>query len=381
MAHPSIPLVYRQLRQLTGWHGDPQPDHQLLQRFIMTREEAAFAALVERHGPMVLGVCRSILGNHHDAEDIFQAAFLVLARKAGSIRRSESVGSWLYAVAYRLAQKARVRAGKRRVYEQQASKSPGQTTMDDVTWGELRVILHEEVSRLPDKLRAAVVLCYWEGRTHEQAGQQLGCAKGTVKDRLERARELLRSRLARRGLALSTTWFAASLAGGMASAAVPMSLAQATVRGAILFEMGQLPVGIVSEGAVACARKVLQAMLLAKLKYGLALMLAIGVLGGVGWVIFREGESPVNADAPPANGKAPIEPKPEREQSDRADGRLPSGAVARWERCASATAMPSPASPSARTAGAFFRQPATPCTSGTWQPARNADDTNDTRRR
>src|SRR6185437_6416108 len=135
--------------------------------------------------------------------------FLVLARKAGSILLRVSAGSGVYAVAYRLAHKARVRAGKRRVYEQQASSLSEQTPMDDVTWGELRGILHEEVSRLPEKLRAAVVLCYWEGMTHEQAAKQLGCAKGTVKDRLERAREMLRTRLARRGLALSAAWFAA----------------------------------------------------------------------------------------------------------------------------------------------------------------------------
>src|SRR5205814_1130295 len=124
------------------------------------------AALVERHAAMVLGVCQSVLHNRHDAEDIFQAAFLVLARKAGSIRQGESVGSWLYAVAYRLARKARVRAGKRREYERQAPPPSGAAPTDDVTWGELRGILHEEVSRLPEKLRAAVVLCYWEGRTH-----------------------------------------------------------------------------------------------------------------------------------------------------------------------------------------------------------------------
>ena len=135
MAHSSVPLVYRHLRQLTGRHGDPVPDHQLLQRFITTREEGAFAALVERHGPMVRGVSQSILHNLHDAEEIFQAAFLVLARKAGSIRRGESVGSWLYAVAYRLAHKARIRAGKRHVREQQAPL-PTRTPMDDVTWGE-----------------------------------------------------------------------------------------------------------------------------------------------------------------------------------------------------------------------------------------------------
>ncbi len=124
--------------------------------------------------------------------------------------------------------------------------------MDEVSWGELRDVLHEEVSRLPEKYRAAVVLCYWQGQTHEQAGQQLGCARSTIKDRLEKAREMLRTRLARRGFALSAAWFAASLSSG-ASAAVPAALLQATMRGAMLFSMGQLPMGIVSAAAVACA--------------------------------------------------------------------------------------------------------------------------------
>jgi RNA polymerase sigma factor (sigma-70 family) len=273
MAQSALSPFSQYLRRLVSRHGDPSTDHQLLQRFVADRDESAFASLVQRHAPLVLGLCRSILGNHHDAEDIFQAAFLVLARKASSIRKGESVGSWLYAVAYRLAHKARVRDGKRRKCEQRAAKLAEQTPMDEVAWRELRDILHEEVSRLPEKHRAAVVLCYWEGRTHEQAGQQLGIARSTIKDRLEKAREMLRTRLARRGLALPTVWVAAS-------SVVSAELLQATVRGAMLFTMGQLPSGVVSIAAIACARRSLQAMVLSKLKYGLALVLMLGLLGG-----------------------------------------------------------------------------------------------------
>jgi RNA polymerase sigma factor (sigma-70 family) len=325
MGRASIPLLSHYLRRLTARYGDSATDHELLQRFVARREESAFAALVERHAAMVLGLCRSILRNHHDAEDIFQAVFLVLARKAGSIRKGDCVGSWLYAVAYRLAHKARVRAGKRHVCERRAAMPAEQTPMDEVTWGELRDILHEEVSRLPEKYRAAVVLCYWEGRTHEQAGQQLGCAKSTIKDRLEKARAMLRKRLARRGLMLPAAWFAASLSEGT-SAAVSVELVQTTVRGALLFSLGQMPEGIVSSKAVACAQSALQTMLVSKLKYGLALVLMLGVLGGgAGMTAFYKMAAPENE--PEASATA-AEPKNEPEALATEEP-LPPGTVAR----------------------------------------------------
>lgn len=330
MAPTSAQLISRHLHQLTARHGSSLPDHELVQRFILSRDERAFATLVDRHAAMVLNLCRSILRNHHDAEDIFQAVFLVLARKAGSIRKGESVGSWLHAVAYRMAHKSRVRDGKRRQREQQTATHE-ETPMDDVTWGELRGILHEEVNRLPEKCRAAIVLCYWEGRTHEQAAQQLGCARSTVKDRLERARELLRTRLGRRGLALPAAWLAASLSGGTSSAAVPTALAQATVRGAILFASGGLPAEIVSVQAIACARSALHAMLLGKLKFGILLAVMLGVLGGGTGLAVLQGPAaqvePAAHPQPPAKNAAP--PKPAHAGVDRRGDPLPPGAVAR----------------------------------------------------
>ena len=325
MARASIPLLSHYLRRLTARCGDAATDHELLQRFVARSEEAAFATLVQRHAAMVLGLCRSILRNHHDAEDIFQAVFLVLARKAASIRKGDSVGSWLYAVAYRLAYKARVRADKQHRYEQRAAMPAEQTPMDDVTRGELRDVLHEEVSRLPEKYRAAVVLCYWEGRTHEQAGQQLGCARSTIKDRLEKAREMLRTRLARRGLALSAAWLAASLSEGT-SAAVSLELAQTTVRGALLFSLGRLPGGVVSASAIANAQEILKGMMMSKFKYGLALVLTIGVVGGsAGLAALYETPAPENE--PEASATAPA-PKNER-QASAMEEPLPAGAVAR----------------------------------------------------
>src|SRR5579883_1950949 len=328
MTQSAIPLFSQYLRHLRARHGDPSTDHELLQRFVTHREESAFTALVERHAAMVLGLCRSILRNHHDAEDIFQATFLVLARKAGSIRKGESVGSWLYAVAYRLAHKLRIRAEKRRRCEHQAVVRSEQTPMDAVTWSELRDILHQEVSELPEKYRAAVVLCYWQGRTHEQAGQQLGCARGTIKDRLEKARELLRKRLARRGLALSASWFATSLSEGM-SATVSAELMQTTVRSALLFSMGRLPAGIVSAPAAAFAREIVKDTLMNKLRMNLAMVLILGMLGGgAGLTALRH---PANSAPPEPPFEKPKEKSPKQEQ-EHVDGHgdlLPPGVVAR----------------------------------------------------
>ncbi len=316
MTQSAIPLFSQYLRHLRTGHNDPSSDHELLQRFVTHREESAFTALVERHAAMVLGLCRSILRNHHDAEDIFQATFLVLARKAGSIRKGESVGSWLYAVAYRLAHKLRIRAEKRQRCEQRAVVHCEQTPMDAVARGELRDILHQEVSRLPEKYRAAVMLCYWQGRTHEQAGEQLGCARGTIKDRLEKARELLRKRLARRELALSASWFATSLSEGM-SATVSAELMQSTVRSALLFSMGRLPAGTVSPNVLASAKDALQAILLNKLKYGGILVLILGLLSGSAGIAVLQ------------KAAVPEAPKVERDDREEPKEPLPAGAVQR----------------------------------------------------
>jgi RNA polymerase sigma factor (sigma-70 family) len=330
MATPSAQLVCHYLHRLTARDADALSDHQLVQRFVLARDEHAFATLVERHAALVLGLCRSILHNRHDAEDVFQATFLVLARKAGSLRKGESVGSYLYAVATRLAHKARLRDDRRRRRERRAA-SPEAVPADDLTWGELRGVLHEEVSRLPEKWRAAVVLCYWQGRTHEEAARHLGCARATVKDRLERARQRLHVRLARRGLALSAAWAAVSLSGEVSSPAVAAELVQATVRGAMLFAAGRPAHGMVSAQAVAGARSALQAMWLGKLKIGLVLALMLGVLGGVSWVLLPQGPGRATA-APPGRPESPDAPPPASQRpatEARLEDPLPPGAVAR----------------------------------------------------
>jgi RNA polymerase sigma factor (sigma-70 family) len=204
-------------------------DGSLLERFTTRRDEEAFAVLVQRYGPMVLGVCRRALNHEQDAEDAFQATFLVLARNAGSVRKQESVGSWLYGVAYRIACKARTIRGRRRAREVELKEVPAEEGSPEWLWREVRPVLDEEVNRLPPKYRLVFVLCYLEGMTNEQAARQLGCPLGTVLSRLARAREQLRGRLTRRGLAVSVALLAAALK-GRAGATVRQALATAAVK-------------------------------------------------------------------------------------------------------------------------------------------------------
>ena len=211
----------------------------MLERFLNADEidsEQAFTALVERHGPMVLGVCRHVLGQHHDAEDAFQATFLVLARKGASIRNRRVLAGWLHEVAHRIAVKARAGAVRRRTIERQGlAMSPPAFEQDNqdeaAAWGELRPVLHAEVERLPERYRLPVVLSYLEGKTNEEVAALLRWPVGTVKGRLSRARDLLRSRLARRGMALSAAFLLTALSRGTVFAeVVPAELVRRTVR-------------------------------------------------------------------------------------------------------------------------------------------------------
>src|SRR5258708_2093044 len=203
MASGPLNGVFRHLSGVARLRGpDETSDGQLLERFICRREEAAFEALVLRHGPMVLGVCRRVLRHVHDAEDAFQATFLVLARKAAGIRRRELLGNWLYGTAYRAALEAQ--AARQRTRETQVSAMPEPEVFDDAAdWRELRPILDRELNRLPDKYRVAIVLCDLEGGTRRDVARQLDIPEGTLSGRLTTARRLLAKRLARFGPALS----------------------------------------------------------------------------------------------------------------------------------------------------------------------------------
>ena len=231
----AVPLstVVDHLRSLATPH---QSDSQLLERFVSSGDAAAFAGLVRRHGPLVLGVCRRLLRDPHEAEDAFQATFLVLARKARSIRVEDSLSPWLYGVTYRIALRARSHAARRArrasgvVAEHVAAPSVGDPDLFD-----LRPVLHEELGRLPETYRAPLVLCYLEGLSTEAAADRLGCPRGTVLSRLSRARERLRERLTRRGVALPSSLAAGALAAEGASASVPAALLSQTVRAGLAF--------------------------------------------------------------------------------------------------------------------------------------------------
>jgi RNA polymerase sigma factor (sigma-70 family) len=225
------PHLLRQIRRLVADSQTALPDGDLLRGYLDRRDEAAFAALVERHGPMVLGVCRAVLGHRHDAEDAFQAAFLVLARKADHIRRRDSVGSWLHAVAYRLALRARMAAVRRNAVEADAART-AVASADDLTWGEVRTILHEELAALSQRYREPLVLCYLQGLTQDEAANRLGWTAATLKGRLQRGREVLRRRLERRGLGLSAALGPLGLADHALAVPVPAPLAEAATRSA-----------------------------------------------------------------------------------------------------------------------------------------------------
>jgi cobalt-zinc-cadmium efflux system membrane fusion protein len=280
MAHEQLRTFLRRLR-----HPGPElggvSDAQLLERFVTGGDEGAFEVLVWRHGGLVLHVCGRLLRQAEDVEDVFQATFLALTRSGRSIGKAEAVASWLYKVAYRLALRVRARAA--RDERQQSSLALPAPRPDG---GELdpdvRAALDEEVRRLPEKYRAAVLLCYLEGKTTEEAGRQLGCARGTVCSRLAWARRRLCGRLTRRGLTLAAAGLAAALppAAAPASAcASPAPLVGPTVKAAVLFASGQAAGGALPAPAVALAEGVVRAMVLSKVKVAVGVLLVLGALG------------------------------------------------------------------------------------------------------
>ncbi len=308
MTAPQLAPALRHVRQLMA-RADATglTDAQLLRRFVAQRDEAAFEVLVWRHGPMALGVCRRILRNPHDADDAFQAALLALARKAPSIARGGSVGGWLFQVARRTALRARAQALRRARRETQAAElaAAPDPRAADPDRHELGPVLDEELHRLPEKYRAPVVLCYLEGLTNEEAACHLRCPVGTVKTRLARARELLASRLARRGLAPG----AGLLAGGIfaPAAALPARLVSPAVRAAALVVSGQgTAAGVVPARVALLAEGVLRAMTIAKLRLWTAALAAALVIAGTGVVSYRALRAEP-APAGPADAAARVE--------------------------------------------------------------------------
>jgi RNA polymerase sigma factor (sigma-70 family) len=258
-------------------------DRELVERFLASHEEASFQALLQRHGPMVLRVCRRAVSNEQDIEDAFQATFLVLARDARAIRRKESLASWLHGVAYGIARNAQKASSRRRKYESQAAAATSSVTLtDEISWKELRSVLDEELVNLPERLRAPLVLCYLEGLTQDEAAVRLAQSKSTFRRNLERGRELLGGRLTRRGVTLSAALFAPLLSECAAPAAVPSALASSTTAAAATFAAGKAVTALVSARALILAQGLVQPMLSAKVKCVCVLLLFTAALAGFG---------------------------------------------------------------------------------------------------
>jgi RNA polymerase sigma factor (sigma-70 family) len=285
---------FRQVLDQLQQAGGGLSDGQLLGRFVGARDESAFAALVRRHGPMVLGVCRRVLGDFHDAEDAFQATFLVLARKAGSVVRRDSLGCWLYQVAYHTALEAGTARARRRARERPMNDMP-HPEVAPAEARDWRPLLDQELSRLPEKYRAAIVLCDLEGRTRRDVARLLGVPEGTLSSRLAAGRQRLAKRLAACGVTLSGGALAVALGEGSASGQVPAGLVNLTAKGAALVVAGQ---AAVSTPAVALMKGVMRAMLLKKLRLAAGAVLVLAALGLAG-LGYHAGGGPGAAQAAP----------------------------------------------------------------------------------
>jgi RNA polymerase sigma factor (sigma-70 family) len=300
--------VLGRLRRMTAPAADR--DGRLLERFAATRDERAFAALVERHGPLVWGVGRRILGESTAAEDVFQAAFLLLARRPDAVRKGTSVGCFLYGAACRIALKARVAAARRRAHERRAAGFRPSPAPSDPAWRELMAVLDEELRRLPEAYRAPLVACYLQGRTRDEAARELGWSVGTLRRRLDRARELLRLRLTRRGATLAAGLCATAVVPDV-TAAVPPELAAAVTRAA-------------TGGTLAPAVAALLPAGPSRVKLWAGLFTLVGGLAAGAGLL----GSPATADRPtaPAPNPPPTRPTPAQ---DRYGEPLPDGAIAR----------------------------------------------------
>lgn len=277
-------------------------DKDLLEWFVQRHEEAAFTALVRRHGPMVLGVCRRVLRHSHDAEDAFQATFLVLAKKADRLRRPELLANWLYGVAYRTALQARQRGARRSVREREAASMSAPNGESELESKELRRILDEELSRLPEKYRAPLILCYLEGKTNEEAAHVLGWPSGSMSHRLARGRELLRERLQVRLAGLTILLPAILLADHFRPGSVPPLLIESTVQAATLVAAGA-KLATISSGVISSSVRELMDLTLNSMEPSrwqwlfVALLLLVSLFGvgaavcvaADGWPFFDSG--------------------------------------------------------------------------------------------
>jgi RNA polymerase sigma factor (sigma-70 family) len=315
VATAQMNTVIRHLRRAVLLQdGADRTDGELLASFIDEKDEAAFEALVRRHGPMVLSVCRRIVGNHHDAEDAFQATFLVLARKASSVRPRAMVANWLHGVACRTAMKAKTMTAKRRVRETNVTEMPEPEAAPQDQWHDLQPIIDQELSGLPENYRLPIILCDLEGKSIKDATQQLGWPQGTLAGRLARARKMLAKRLTQRGVVLSGGALAVVLTENAASACVPVPLAVSTTKAAVAVAAGQAAApSLVSAKVATLMEGVIKGMLLTKLKTVAVVFLALGMVAFGGSMVPRHTATAQQVNA--QEGKKPPSRKADSSRS------------------------------------------------------------------
>jgi RNA polymerase sigma factor (sigma-70 family) len=315
MANSRTSEFLQQLGRTTALRGAAGlTDGQMLHAFVTRREDEALTALVRRHGAMVWGVCRRVLRHYHDAEDAFQATFLVLVRKAASIAAPELLANWLYGVAYQTARKARATSATRTARERQVAEMPEPAAVEPDPWPHLQPLLDQELSRLPAKYRSVVVLCDLQGKTRKEAARQLACPDGTVAGRLARARRMLAQRLARRGVALSGGLLGTVLSQQGARAGTPAPVLSATLDAVRLFATGRSATRLLSPTVLGLADGVLRTMRFTNIKMALVWLCVAAVLGfGGGALVWRDRAAGMNLPARPgqdAGGPGKKQPAP-----------------------------------------------------------------------
>ncbi len=312
---PLFPVI-DYIRKVTLPPGGPDPlDAALLERFVLHRDERAFAALVERHGPLVLGVCRRVLRDAHDAEDAFQATFLVLARKAGSLRRPGSLGPWLHGVAYRTALKARARSARCRTQEVREHDRAGGDPAEEAAWRDLRPVLDDAIDGLPERYRVPFVLCYLEGKTNAEAAEHLCCPRGTIATRLARARDRLRASLGRRGVTLPAGVFAVLPARATSAGPVAPELARSFARAAAAVAAGRAA----PTPALSLMKGVTLTMLTRRLRAVVAVLAAALGVGAASWSLAHRARAAGDDVLPPP--AVPVLPPDRVEEPPAGPGR------------------------------------------------------------
>ncbi len=325
----------RFLQRASALHGTCDlSDRELLERFLSNRDEGAFTFLVRRHGPILFSVCRRLLDNSHDAEDALQAAFLVLVRRTRSIRRKESVGSWLFGVAEHIALKTRARDAARRNRERETGILRSARPADDISKQELYTALDEAIGSLPEKYRAPIILCYLEGRSMDQAARELNCPKTSLARLLEKGREMLRGKLERRGFTLAALALTTALTEMAAAAPLPVSLTIKTVKAATLVATSKVVAGgYISAHVLALADGAIKGVFVMKAKLVLLAVTFGLAVGGAGWYGYK-GYSATSQSSPTAKARpgATKEQKGDPAQNDaqvpsKGEGELVAGIV------------------------------------------------------